>query len=227
MPRAALALVVLAALSLLAGSIPAAGQSGADAGTMAARLRYIARDQWTGVATTVPERVIEEHAEAIENYGEETREPIPPPPAEGADVARLIVDALGVDAPVQRYGLDAAGRLDVPQDASTVGWNPAYSQDPGHGGATFFAAHFTYLSAPGVFYRLSTMQPGDEIRVALTDGSEHRYRVTSVQDYALGDIDMGAILQGREGRESITLMTCSGPPSEDFPFRTVVLAERI
>ena len=46
-------------------------------------------------------------------------------------------------------------------------------------------------------------------------------------DYALGAIDMGALLRGREGIESITLMTCSGPPDEgDYPLRTVVLAER-
>jgi hypothetical protein len=39
---------------------------------------------------------------------------------------------------------------------------------------------------------------------------------------------MGAILVGREGRESITLMTCSGPPTpEGYLERTVVLAERV
>jgi hypothetical protein len=38
---------------------------------------------------------------------------------------------------------------------------------------------------------------------------------------------MGAILRGREGSESLTLMTCSGPPGADgYPLRTVVLAER-
>ena len=63
--------------------------------------------------------------------------------------------------------------------------------------------------------------------VGLNDWSSHRYRVTSVVDYALGAIDMGALLKGREGIESITLMTCSGPPNEgEYAFRTVVLAER-
>ena len=61
-----------------------------------------------------------------------------------------------------------------------------------------------------------------------TDGSTHSYRVSSTVDYNLAAIDMGAILHGREGRESITLMTCSGPPNADgYPERTVVLAERV
>ena len=63
--------------------------------------------------------------------------------------------------------------------------------------------------------------------MSLTDGSAHVYRVTSVIEYALGTIDMGALLKGREGFESITLMTCSGPPNEgEYAFRTVVLAVR-
>lgn len=206
----------------------ALGQSSAPAApSLAADLRYVARDAATGGATVIPERVIQANEEAIRNYNVEDREPVPPPPAEGLDVARLIVPALGVDSNVRRYGLDAAGRLDVPQDAATVGWQPAYSRLPGDGGATFFAAHFTYLGRAGVFYRLSTLTPGAEVHVLLTDGSAHTYRVTSVQDYELSAIDMGALLHGREGRESITLMTCSGPADQDFPYRTVVLAERV
>ena len=37
--------------------------------------------------------------------------------------------------------------------------------------------------------------------------SSHEYRVTPFVEYALGTIDMGAILRGREGFESVTLMT--------------------
>ena len=109
-----------------------------------------------------------------------------------------------------------------------MGWNPAYNALPGEGGATFFAAHYEFAGRPGVFKRLSALTAGDEVAVTLTDGSVHRYRVTSVVDYALETIDMGAILRGREGRESIALMTCSGPVvSHGFAERTVVLADRV
>src|SRR6185437_14522737 len=78
--------------------------------------------------------------------------PVPPPPAvPGADVATLTVPALGIDAaPVKRYGVDEYGRLDVPQDNHTVGWNPAYAALPGTGGSTFFAAHYEFGGQPGI-----------------------------------------------------------------------------
>jgi len=143
-------------------------------------------------------------------------------------VAALAIPAIGIDgAPVRRFGLDAYGRLDVPQDTVTVGWTPAYTSLPGTGGSTFFAAHFEYRGRPGVFARLAALRPGDRVEVTLSDGSVHSYRVVSVVDYALAAIDMGAILRGLEGRESVVLMTCSGPANEgEYAFRTVVLAER-
>ncbi|MEO6399132.1 MAG: class F sortase, partial [Tepidiformaceae bacterium] len=145
------------------------------------------------------------------------------------DISWLSVPAIGIArAPVARFGLDAFGRLEVPQDSQHVGWNPAYNALPGEGGATFFAAHFEYAGRAGVFNRISTLKPGDSIEVGLSDGLAARYIVTSTVDYNLSAIDMGAILYGREGRESVTLMTCSGPPNADgYPQRTVVLAERV
>ncbi len=195
---------------------------------LADHLRYIGRDGATGMPAPVDDRFIAEHDEAIELYGEVEREPVPPPPVNGGDITAIRVPEIGVDASMGRYGVDKFGRLDVPQDRVTVGWNPAFSSLPGEGGSTFFAAHYEFGGVPGVFFRLSALQPGAEVEVTLSDGTVARYRVTSTVDYPLGSIDMGAILDGLEGRESITLMTCSGPPNEgEYPLRTVVLAERV
>lgn len=191
-------------------------------------LRYVGRDGLTGMPARVNDRFIAETERAIERYGLDAREPVPPPVPGPVDIAWLTVARLGISrAGVARYGLDAYGRLDVPQDTSTVGWNPAYCQLPGNGGATFLAAHVYFGGRPGIFARLSTLAGGDSLEIGLNDGAVHAYRVTSVVDYALAAIDMGAILRGREGIESVTLMTCSGPPNEgEYAFRTVVLAER-
>jgi LPXTG-site transpeptidase (sortase) family protein len=195
--------------------------------SLADQVHYLGRDAATGRAATVGDRFIARVRESYANYYVEDREPVPPPPAGAVDIAAIAIPALGVTAPVARFGLDAAGRLDVPQDTATVGWNPAYAALPGEGGSTFFAAHYEYRGVPGVFFRLATLAEGDEVVVTLTDGSVYRYRVTSVVDYALESIDMGALLGGREGIESITLMTCSGPGDGGrYPSRTVVLAER-
>lgn len=195
---------------------------------LAEQLRYIGRDPVTGMPAPVDDRFIAAAEEDIARYGKDEREAFPPPPTTGPDVAAVQLVSLGVDARVARYGLDRFGRLDVPQDSRTVSWHPGFAGLPGTGTATFFAAHYEYLGVPGVFFRLASMAPGDEVEVTLTDGAVYRYRVTSAIDYALAVIDMGAILQGREGAESITLMTCSGPPDEGaYPLRTVVLAVRV
>jgi sortase (surface protein transpeptidase) len=222
----------------LAAAVVAVGRPGAPAqaqapaatapASIAEQLRYIGRDGLTGMPTSVSDRFIAEVERAIERYGQDEVKPIPPPPVEDVDVVRLQAPAIGIDAPVGRYGVDRYGRLDVPQDSKTVGWNPAYNDLPGEGRATFFAAHFQFAGRPGVFNKLSSLAPGDEVTALLSDGTASTYRVTSTIDYALGVIDMGALLRGREGVESITLMTCSGPPNEgNFPLRTVVLAERV
>lgn len=193
-----------------------------------AGLRYIGRDGVTGRPAPVDDRFIVTHEAAVERYGKDETGAEPPPPVQGADIATISIPRLGVRAPVARLGLDRFGRLDVPQDTTTVAWHPAYTALPGEGGATFLVAHFEYRGVPGVFGRLFTMRAGDEIEIVMADGASLRYRVTSTTDYALGAIDMGAILQGREGMESVTLMTCSGPANEgEYAFRTVVLAERV
>jgi LPXTG-site transpeptidase (sortase) family protein len=230
-PRTFALLCLVGVASLMLGSRPAIGEASPAQVGLGARLRYIGRDTQTSMAATVNDGFIKELERSVQNYGKVIEnDPIPAPPlaAGQATVARVAIPALGVDAPVGRYGVDAYGRIDVPQDATTIGWNPAYTALPGSGGATFFAAHYEFAGRPGVFAKLSTLRAGDEVSVTLSDGSAFRYRVTSTVDYALGAIDMGAILHGREGVESITLMTCSGPITDgNYELRTVVLAERI
>jgi len=230
--RLAGALVLVSLCVAGAGALPASS-SAVRAGTqatppgLATRLRYIGRDAATGLPSPVDDHFIAESEEGIARYGKDEREAVPPPPLDGPEIVALSLPALGAEGPVKTFGVDRFGRLDVPGDSSTIGWHPAYADLPGEGSATFFAAHYEYLGVPGVFFRLSASKPGDAVVVTLGDGSVYRYRVTSVVDYALATIDMGALLQGREGAESITLMTCSGPASEgQYPLRTVVLAER-
>jgi LPXTG-site transpeptidase (sortase) family protein len=217
-----------ALVAVLPASAARPPASTAVAPSISHQVHYIGRDPLTGLATTVGDRFIAAVEESFETYYVEDSDPVPAPPAEGLDIAAIAIPAVGVWAPVARYGVDAAGRLDVPQDRQTVGWNPAYSDVPGEGGSTFFAAHFEYQGLPGVFYDLASLQPGDIIEVTLSDGSVRSYRVTSTVDYDLSSVDMGALLDGREGVESITLMTCSGPGDGGrYPQRTVVLAEAI
>ena len=195
--------------------------------SLASQLRYLGRDGLTGQPVRIDDRFIAAVEKDFEEYGKVEREAVPPPPVGEDDLVRLRVPAIGIDAVVARFGIDAFGRLDVPSDATTVGWHPAFSEIPGRDGACFLAAHVSWAGSAGIFAQLHALPLESEIRVVLASGSEVTYRVTSVFDYPLETIDMGALLMGREGLESLALMTCSGPPDEgEFPLRTVVLAAR-
>jgi LPXTG-site transpeptidase (sortase) family protein len=199
----------------------------AGAPAMSEQLRHVGRDPGTGTPVRVDDHFIASREEARERYGKDERQPVPPPPAGEVDVTAVAIPAIAIEARTERFGLDAFGRLDVPQDHRTVGWYPAYSALPGEGEATFLAAHYEFAGRQGVFHKLSRLAPGSDVVVTLSDGSNVRYRVTSTVDYDLGIIDMGALLLGREGTESLTLMTCSGSFSDGtYDLRTVVLAER-
>ena len=229
-PAAATATIMsLAGLMLvLDREVGAATGPAVDAPAMSEQVRYIGRDPVTSMAARVDDRFIAEHQEAIARYGLDEREPVPPPGKSGPELRKLRIPALGIDHATDRFGLDAYGRLDVPQDTTTIGWHPAYSALPGDDGSTFLAAHYEYEGAPGVFYTLSTLAEGDLVFLEMEDGSTHSYRVTSTVDYELAVIDMGALLRGREGVESVVLMTCSGPVVDgNYQWRTVVLAERV
>ncbi len=194
--------------------------------SLASQLRYLGRDGLTGQPVRIDDRFIASVEKDFAEYGKVEREAVPPPPVGADDIVRLRIPAIGVDSVVARYGIDAFGRLDVPADASTVGWHPAFSDLPGQDGACFLAAHVSWAGRAGVFANLSTLPVESLIEVALASGAVMTYRVTSVFDYPLETIDMGALLMGREGMESLSLMTCSGPPNEgEFPLRTVVLAK--
>ncbi len=232
--RRLLLFLVLAAVALGWFALREARDPGDARATLAsagpslqAQLRYVGRDGASGMSARVDDRYIAEVDESYVNYGKVETVAIPPPPVTDRDVSRLVIPSLGINANVDRYGVDRFGRLDVPSDASTIGWHPAYSGMPGDGDSSFFAAHVSWAGGPGVFANLSTLQPGAEIQVVDSTGAIARYTVTSVVDYPLATIDMGALLDGRPGIEGIVLMTCSGPPNEgEYPLRTVVLAVR-
>jgi sortase (surface protein transpeptidase) len=226
--------VVLVAFAFVAFQVSggardvAAAQETPGPSGLAAQLRHVGRDGATGLPKWVGEGFIAERQRQVERYGKDEREPVPPPPADGATISSLAIGDIGVEATVERYGLDRFGRLDVPQDRVTVGWHPAYSAMPGDGGATFLAAHYEYGGAPGIFFELRSLEPGETFWLETDAGEVHEYVITSAIDYELGDIDMGALLRGREGMESVTLMTCSGRFVDGtYDYRTVVLAEPV
>jgi LPXTG-site transpeptidase (sortase) family protein len=123
---------------------------------------------------------------------------------------RLVIDKLGVNAPVDTYGLDDQQRPEVPTDATAnkvVAWYD-FSARPGAGSNAVFAGHVTW-NGPAVFYKLASIAAGDTIRLESTDGTVLVYNVSSVFAVDPNDPDSLKVMQATE-RDMVTLITCDG-----------------
>jgi len=164
---------------------------------------------------------------------EPTVTPIPAPPL-GDQPYRMVISKLGVDAPVRSYGLDSNAVPEVPTgpDApSVIAWYN-FSSQPGLGSNAVFAGHVTW-NGPAVFYKLTTMAPGDEIRLVGDDGTELLYTVSEVFSVDPEDPESLSVMHATS-QDVITVITCDGAFTDtsdpvfggEYSARLVVRAQR-
>lgn len=131
----------------------------------------------------------------------------PAPPALPAPPVRIVIPKLGVDAAVETRGVGADGVSQTPEDPRNVAWYD-FSERPGESGIALFAAHKDWYGiGPTVFYKLSTLVPGDPIRILSADGKVRDYRVAESFDVDPAS-RAGDLLTGTAG--SVVLYTCDG-----------------
>jgi len=133
----------------------------------------------------------------------------PAPPLRDAPY-RIVIDKIGVDAPVQTYGLDENAVPEVPLGGDArgvVAWYD-FSARPGTGSNAVFAGHVTW-SGRAVFYSLDELQNGDMIHLLGQDGTEVVYSVSSVFQVNPDDPESLKVMYGTD-KDVITLITCSG-----------------
>jgi LPXTG-site transpeptidase (sortase) family protein len=131
----------------------------------------------------------------------------PVAPALGDQPYRLVIEKIGVDAPVGAFGLDADAHPEVPYQGDLVAWY-TFTSPPGQGDNAVFAGHVTW-NGDAVFRRLGDLQPGDRIFIRADGGGELVYEVSET---ALVDPTSEAAVQwmGSSGADTITLITCGG-----------------
>ncbi len=135
--------------------------------------------------------------------------PVPTPPLGDAEY-QIIIEKIGVDAPVGTYGLDDSLAPVVPTGddaADVVAWYN-FSAKPGTGSNAVFAGHVTWFG-PAVFYNLTAVQAGDVIRLKNDGGTELVYTVSAVFSVDANDPDARSVMYGTD-RDVITIITCDG-----------------
>ncbi|MBB3094579.1 hypothetical protein FHR83_002231 [Actinoplanes campanulatus] len=127
---------------------------------------------------------------------------------------RVAIPALDVSVPVVGLGLRADGAMEVPTDATTVGWFTG-APAPGSLGPAVLAGHVDYRGVSGTFAELSTLRPGDEVRITRRDGRTAVFAVTGVATYPKNRFPSGEVY-GPIDHAGLRLITCGG----DFDRRT-------
>jgi LPXTG-site transpeptidase (sortase) family protein len=153
----------------------------------------------------------------------------PAPSRVAAPPVRLVIPAIGVDAPVTVKGLRPDAVMDIPNGPEDVVWYN-FTARPGMGGNAVFSGHLDYHNyGAAVFWRLKELREGDIVEVHLADGSVLQYRVSLRLSYDARMAPVPEIL-GPTSKEVVTLITCGGTfdsGSRTYSNRLVVRAERI
>lgn len=128
--------------------------------------------------------------------------------ADRARPTRLVVPDAGVDTRLVPLGLLPDGAMEVPQDAAVAGWyepGPA----PGEVGSAVLAGHVDSKRAPGVFFHLAGLRPGDPITVERDDGRQFVFSVTAVEQHPKSALPADRIW-APTSEPTLRLVTCGG-----------------
>lgn len=151
-----------------------------------------------------------------------------PPVLKTVPPSRIVVPAIGVDAPIFELGVNSNGEMDSPDGPSPVGWYN-FSPTPGNPGNTVMSGHRDWhTGVTGVFWRLSEIKPGDRITVQLIDGNKIEYIAAISALIGSGDLPIAEVV-GQTEVETITLITCEGvfnSASREYDKRRVIWASR-
>lgn len=138
----------------------------------------------------------------------------------------LIIPGINVDAVVKDVGLTSEGAMEVPNNASDVGWYKLGSL-PGETGSAVISGHFDGREGnTGVFNNLNKLKPGDKIYVINDQGITITFVVRESRTYNPGYAD--EVFFPNDGGTHLNLVTCDGvwgKNKKNYSKRLVVFAD--
>ncbi|MDQ0846364.1 class F sortase [Streptomyces sp. V1I6] len=141
--------------------------------------------------------------------------PLPPAvePLAPADPVRLLIPAIGVNAPLTRLELNEKGALQPPPAGAPAlaGWY-GDGATPGENGTAVTAGHVDTPAGRGVFYRLGALGKGDTIDVVRKDRRTAVFTVDAVEVHDKNDFPDEKVY-GDSGRPELRVITCGGDRS--------------
>ncbi|GHI07442.1 sortase [Streptomyces cellostaticus] len=167
---------------------------------------------WGRSVTGVPQNPAGPATGDVAGLDPQVRLPPAAKPLGSALPQRIDIPALGVQAPVVARGLDSRGAVDPPpfDQPGVVGWYRS-GTTPGAAGTALMVGHVDTATRPAVFYKLSSLQPGETVRVVRADGRVAGFTVDDIRVLARDDFDARQAYGPRKpGRAELRLITCGG-----------------
>lgn len=128
--------------------------------------------------------------------------------AAAARPVRVRLPSVGVSSRLERLGLDSDGAIETPRHWQRAGWYDGGPR-PGDIGAAVILGHVDSTTGPAVFYRLSELRPGDEIRVARADGSVAIFAVDRLEQHRKTQFPTDEVYYPTP-QPTLRLVTCGG-----------------
>jgi hypothetical protein len=124
-----------------------------------------------------------------------------------SDPVVVSIPRIGVRSRLVKLGLKD-GEMEVPDKPADAGWFDR-GPTPGALGPAVIAGHVTWNGAHGVFYRLRTMRPGDQVTVTREDGKTAVFTVSRVARFSKSEFPSQAVY-GPIDHAGLRLITCGG-----------------
>lgn len=123
--------------------------------------------------------------------------------------ARLVIDSIGVDAPIIPVGTESDGAMAAPKTATDIGWYEKSAMLGTKRRAVLLSGHYG-LDIPEVLRRLNELKEGDDITLNGTAGATATYRVVETERKHRTEVDMEKAFNYGEGEEAVSIITCIG-----------------
>jgi hypothetical protein len=121
---------------------------------------------------------------------------------------RMRIAAIGVDSTLMNLGLNPDGTMAVPPDGREAGWYTG-APTPGEPGPAIIAGHVDWAGHAGVFQRLRSLKPADQVVVTRQDGSTAVFQIIRVAQFPKNKFPTDAVY-GDLDYAGLRLITCGG-----------------
>ncbi|WNI27515.1 class F sortase [Streptomyces sp. ITFR-6] len=125
----------------------------------------------------------------------------------------ITIPSLKVTSTLEELGLGKDRAMETPRDPDKAGWyRPGAT--PGAVGPAVIAGHVTWNGAPGVFFGLGKLGPGDRISVRRADGRTADFTVDRTALYPKDRFPTAEVYRNLD-HAGLRLITCGGDYSKD------------